>query len=103
MNDDSKDAFLKYLAVKKVEAGKNYQDAILFARSEAHSPKAREFVESCASQLKTKGYLSEKQVTALFRVGSDIYSSNSNYPDDEDEGYEGEWDGYNDLEGIPNR
>ncbi|CAB4169903.1 hypothetical protein UFOVP903_33 [uncultured Caudovirales phage] len=105
------DEFKDLIKRKELEKKKGFNDAILFARSEARSPRAKEFVESCASQLKAKGYLSTKQVEALFRVGSDLYSSNRNFDlyssnrnfDLTTEYEDGDDCHYRDDEGIPNR
>lgn len=78
----SADAFLKNLKAKKA---KPFRDAILFARSEARTDGARDFINSCEKFLDKAGFLTEKQVEALYKMNSLYYPESIQYDNEDDD------------------
>lgn len=64
----SKDPFLEMVKKKDEEKKKAFRDALLFAKSEAQSESAKDFVADCARFFKERGFLTKKQVEALYSV-----------------------------------
>ena len=86
------DPFLEMIKNKEDEKKKKFKDALLFGKSEAHTDSGRAFVADLQRQFDEKGYLSPKQVAALYKVDSEpVYRgmnySDSGYYDDDDEDY----------------
>lgn len=76
----------------KEDKTQKFKDALLFAKSEAHTDSGRAFVKSCETWFKEKGFLTDKQVAGLYRVDSsppyrggyydeEYYDSMGEYPD----------------------
>lgn len=66
------EAFRKAIEKKKRERQKPFLDALMFARSVVATDSGRDFIASCQSQLAQKGFLTEKQVTALYQIDEKI-------------------------------
>lgn len=74
----SKDPFLEMVKKKDEEKKKAFRDALSFAKSEARLRRHLYFVRDCERQFKERGFLTKKQVEALYRIDSWEY-------EDEDE------------------
>lgn len=85
------DAFLKAIAKKKVDNQKPFRDALLFARSVVRTDSGRNFIASCSEQLSTKGFLTERQVEALYELESNGYGYGYEYEDQDDDDDDREW------------
>lgn len=59
------------------ERTQKFRDAILWAESE-DTGSSKDFIQSCKSFLEKRGYLTEKQIEALYATGQyhDEYSDN---------------------------
>ena len=64
------DPFLEMIKNKEDEKKKKFKDALLFGKSEAHTDSGRAFVADLQRQFDEKGYLTPRQVEALYRVDS---------------------------------
>lgn len=69
-NED--EAFRKAIEKKNRDRKKPFLDALLFARSVVATDSGRDFIASCQAQLLQKGFLTEKQVTALYQIDERI-------------------------------
>lgn len=65
-NED--EAFRKAIEKKNRDRKKPFLDALLFARSVVATDSGRDFIASCWAQLLQKGFLTEKQVAALYQI-----------------------------------
>lgn len=88
------DPFLEMIKNKESEKKKKFTDALLFGKSEAHTDSGRRFVKSCQQWFDEKGYLTQRQVDALYKVDSEpryhnsyvdeeYYESQGHYPDED--------------------
>lgn len=77
-----KDPFLSMVQKAKEDKTQKFKDALLFAKSEAHTDSGRRFVKSCETWFKEKGFLTDKQVAGLYRVDSTPYIPNEEYYDE---------------------
>lgn len=84
------DPFEEYARKSAEESKRPFKDALLFAHSEAHTDSGRAFVKSCQDFFNAKGYLTEKQVNALYKVDTEPTYRGRNYDDHYDaDDYEG--------------
>lgn len=85
------DPFLEMIKNKEADKKRVYTDALLFGKSEARTDSGRAFVKSLQEQFDAKGYLSQKQIAALYKVDSEpthyyndeYYDEYGEYPDDD--------------------
>ena len=91
VNTQKSDPFLELIKSKESEAKDKFKDALLFGHSEAHTDSGRAFVRSLQEQFDRKGFLTPKQVAALYQVdterpyNSPDYSFDPSYEDDYDQ------------------
>lgn len=88
---NGKDPFLNLVKKQKTDKTQTFKDALLFAKSEAHTDSGRRFVASCQKWFDEKGFLTEKQVQGLYRVDSAPPYQGSAYADEEYFEHMGEW------------
>lgn len=69
-NED--EAFRKAIEKKNRDRKKPFLDALLFARSVVATDSGRDFIASCQAQLLQKGFLTEKQIAALYQIDERI-------------------------------
>lgn len=88
VNTQKSDPFLDLIKAKESEAKDKFKDALLFGHSEAHTDSGRSFVRSLQEQFDRKGYLTPRQVEALYQVDTERaynhpdYSFDPSYEDD---------------------
>lgn len=63
-----KKSFEDLVKEKSEEKTKQFKDALLFAESERNAGNA-DFIDSCKGFFNDRGYLTEKQINALFSLG----------------------------------
>lgn len=80
------DSFADLVKKRNAEKAQKFKDALLFGHSEAHTDSGRAFVKSCQRFFDKKGYLTPKQVEALFGVDRETFSYRTD--DDQDFGPE---------------
>lgn len=89
---NTNDPFLDLIKQKNQEKTDKYKDALLFGHSEAHTDSGRSFVQSLQDQFNRKGYLTEKQVEALYKVDSERVYNSPDYSFDEENGDDDHFD-----------
>lgn len=62
------DPFLKHLKNIANDKTSKFRDALLFGRSECYSEGDTDFVDSCQEFFDRTGFLTEKQIDALFNM-----------------------------------
>lgn len=88
-----KDPFLLMVQKTKDDKTQKFKDALLFAKSEAHTDSGRRFVQSCETWFKEKGFLTDKQVAGLYRVDSEPpYHGRIYYDEYDNPHYEDDFD-----------
>jgi hypothetical protein len=66
------DPFLNSLKNKDDARTAKFKDALLWADSEVKTPSGRDFIQSCREQFERKGYLTDRQVEALYEVDANF-------------------------------
>lgn len=77
-------SFEEYAKSAQEQKQKRFIDALAFGKSEAKTDSGRDFVESCEDFYKRKGYLTAKQIEALFLVDADSVDFRDNDPEMDD-------------------
>ncbi len=67
-----KDAFAKAIKAKTEDKTLDARIAIQFAKGEARTDSANAFIDSCEEQLDEKGFLTQKQIDALYEIDSGV-------------------------------
>lgn len=75
------DPFLSSLKNRDSARMGKFKDALLFAESEVQSPSGRDFIQSCREQLDRKGYLTDRQIEALYEVDANYFEESYGYDD----------------------
>lgn len=97
-NED--EAFRKAIEKRNRNQKKPFLDALLYARSVCFTDSGRRFIASLQAQLSEKGFLTERQVTALYQIDEIVKREYGWAGEDYDRDEFNPWDEY-DLGDFP--
>lgn len=82
------DPFLKMIEKKNDQKKQECKDALLFAKSEAHTDSGRRFVADLQRQFDERGTLTPRQIEALYKVDSTASGGFYAYEDEDQDDWE---------------
>lgn len=96
------DPFESFIKGKDAEKKKPFKDALLFAHSEVSTESGRKFIKSCQKFFDKTGFLTKRQIDALYRIDSEPRScGNGDEEIENEEGYyDYDRDHFNDYGGL---